>query len=116
MRVGELLAWQWAGYTQFHASRANLLVHIGAVPLFLAGNVIFVTGLLRLAPLLMVIGGIAMGTGLALQGKGHKLERVPPEPFTGPANAIARLLLEQWVTFPRFVLSGGWRRALKRSV
>ena len=69
-----------------------------------------------LATVLMVIGGIAMGTGLALQGKGHKLERVPPEPFTGPANAIARLLLEQWVTFPRFVLSGGWRRALKRSV
>ena len=116
MRVGELLAWQWAGYPRFHASRANLLVHMGAVPLFLAGNVICVAGLLKLAPMLMVIGGIAMGVGLALQGKGHKLERVPPEPFTGPANAIARLLLEQWVTFPRFVLSGGWRRALRESV
>jgi hypothetical protein len=41
------------------------------------------------------------------------LEPVPPEPFTGAGNAVARLLLEQWITFPRFVVSGGWHRALK---
>ena len=37
---------------------------------------------------------------------------VPPEPFAGPGQALARLFFEQWLTFPRFVLSGGWRRAL----
>jgi hypothetical protein len=26
-------------------------------------------------------------------------------------NAISRIFLEQWVTFPRFVLSGAWMRA-----
>jgi hypothetical protein len=52
---------------------------------------------------------------MAFQGRGHKQEQVPPEPFTGPANALSRIFLEQWVTFPRFVLSGGWRRALRES-
>jgi hypothetical protein len=55
-----------------------------------------------------------MVVSLALQGRGHRQEQVPPEPFTSPANAISRLLLEQWVTFPRFVLSGGWLRALRQ--
>lgn len=113
MRVSELLAWQWAGYIKYHTARANLLLHIGAVPLFLVGNVLFVVGLFRLSPALIPFGAVAMGVSLALQGKGHKLESVPPEPFTGPGNAIARLFLEQWITFPRFVLSGGWLRAFK---
>jgi hypothetical protein len=30
-------------------------------------------------------------------------------------NAVARLFLEQWITFPRFLLSGGWSRALRTS-
>ena len=34
-------------------------------------------------------------------------------PFTSPANAVARIFCEQWITFPRFVLSGGWYRALR---
>ena len=28
------------------------------------------------------------------------------------SNFVGRLFLEQWVTFPRFVLSGGWARNL----
>jgi len=60
-------------------------------------------GLLALAVLGIVVSVI-------VQGRGHKLERVPPEPFTGPTNVLGRLFLEQWVTFPRFVLSGGWSR------
>jgi len=35
------------------------------------------------------------------------------EPFTGPLNAMSRIFLEQWVTFPRFVLSGGWSHAMR---
>lgn len=42
-------------------------------------------------------------------------EPVFPEPFTSRSNAVARLLLEQWINFPRFVLSGKWLRALRQS-
>lgn len=115
MGVTELLASQWAGYGKYHADRRNLLLHIGAVPLFLVGNVVLIVGLVRLAPMVILLGVAAMAVGLALQGRGHKLEVVPPEPFTGPANAVSRLLLEQWITFPRFVLSGGWWQALKNA-
>ena len=52
---------------------------------------------------------------VALQGRGHRLEPVPPEPFSGPLNFVSRLFFEQWVTFPRFVLSGGWLAALRKA-
>ena len=45
---------------------------------------------------------------------GHRLEPVPPEPFSGPLNFVSRLFLEQWVTFPRFVITGGWGTALRK--
>lgn len=112
MTTSELLAWQWSGYPTYHANRTNLLLHIVAVPLFLLGNVALVLGLLGLAPLTALAGAAAMVLGLAVQGRGHKLEAVPSIPFSGPANAASRLFLEQWVTFPRFVLTGGWTKAL----
>ena len=34
MTVGQLLKWQWQGYARYHQNRANLLLHIVAVPLF----------------------------------------------------------------------------------
>ena len=30
-------------------------------------------------------------------------------------QALSRIFLEQWVTFPRFVFSGGWWRALRQA-
>ena len=56
-----------------------------------------------------------MALSMALQGRGHQREPVPPVPFSGAGNAIARIFLEQWITFPRFVLTGGWWRALRQS-
>ena len=61
----------------------------------------------------LALGGMLLS--IALQGRGHRSEFVPPEPFVGPGDAISRILLEQWITFPRFVLSGGWLRALRNS-
>ena len=113
MTPAELLAWQWSGYPRYHQSRTNLLLHIVAVPTVLFGNVALVAGLVRWSPMLVVAGLVATVLGVAVQGRGHRLETVPAEPFTGPANAVSRLFLEQWVTFPRFVLSGGWARALE---
>ena len=115
MGVGELLKWQWEGYARYHGSRANLLMHIVVVPMFLLGNVGVVAALARGSLLCAVLSLAAMIVSVALQGKGHGLEGVPPEPFTSPLNAVSRIFLEQWITFPRFVLSGGWLRALRES-
>ena len=49
---------------------------------------------------------------MALQGRGHRGEAVPGAVFE-PRNALSRIFLEQWITFPRFVLTGGWWRALR---
>ncbi len=114
MGIGELLRWQWDGYPRVHRSRTNLLIHIVVVPFFVLGNVGLVVALLSRSWPLGVVSLVIMVISVALQGRGHKQEQVPPEPFTGLTNAIARIFLEQWVTFPRFVLSGKWLRALRQ--
>jgi hypothetical protein len=115
MGVSRLLQEQWKGYSRYHQSRANLLIHIVAAPLFLVG----IIGLVAAFTQLSLWGlGAAIGcvvVAVALQGRGHRLEAVPPEPFTGPLNFVSRLFFEQCITFPRFVLSGGWIAALRRT-
>lgn len=105
-----LLAWQWNLYPDNHCERRNLLLHALTVPLFQLGNVLLAT-----APVIsawMVLPGVLATVGaLALQGRGHRLESSSPVPFRGPFDALSRLFVEQWVTFPRFVLSGGFARA-----
>ena len=114
MGVRRLLEWQWGGYARYHQSRANLLMHIVLVPLFLAGNLTLVAGVVRLSWIESATGAILMFVSMALQGRGHGGEATLPEPFTGASNALARIFLEQWITFPRFVATGGWLRALRR--
>jgi len=104
---------QWEGYGRYHQSRLNLLLHIIFVPLFLTGNVTFLIALVERRWLIAVGAAAITGLSIAVQGGGHGQEPVPAEPFTGPLNAVSRIMLEQWVTFPRFVLSGGWRGALR---
>src|SRR6185295_18420020 len=115
MRTPGLLAWQWEGYARYHQSRANLLMHIVLVPLFLAGNVALDAGLVRLDWIEAVAGIVCTFVSIALQGRGHRGELVPPVPFSGAGNALARIFLEQWVTFPRFVLTGAWWRSLRQA-
>jgi Protein of unknown function (DUF962) len=114
MGIVQLLQWQHDGYPRYHRSRANLLIHIVAVPQFLMGTIVLVAALVKasLALLLVAVGCVIVA--LVLQGRGHKLEAVPPEPFSGPLNFVSRFFLEQWVTFPRFVFSGGWVAALRQ--
>lgn len=113
MSILELLRWQWAGYPRYHTSRANLLLHIVAVPLFEIGTLLVVVAAFKLSLSFLVAGIACVLISMIVQGRGHKLEAVPPEPFTGPGNFIGRLLLEQWVNFPRFVLSGKWLANLR---
>ncbi|SPA37144.1 conserved hypothetical protein [Cupriavidus taiwanensis] len=107
-----LLRWQWRGYARNHQHPRNLLLHIVAVPMFMAGTVLGLYGLLRLNLPALALGLVCMGMSMALQGRGHRLEAHAPEPFAGPADIAGRILAEQWITFPRYVVSGQWWRAL----
>jgi hypothetical protein len=109
-RTEGLLAWQWNLYPDNHRDRRNLLLHALTVPLFQLGNVLLVTAPVT-SPWMVLPGVVATVGALAFQGRGHRLESTPPVPFRGPRDALVRLFVEQWVTFPRFVLSGGLARA-----
>jgi hypothetical protein len=113
MSVVQLLRWQRDGYPRYHHSRANLVLHVVVVPVFLAGNILLLVALAQGWWLTALLSLAAMVVSVALQGRGHGQEALPPEPFTGPLNAVARIFLEQWVTFPLFVISGSWWRALR---
>jgi hypothetical protein len=107
-----LLAWQWGVYEATHADRRNLLVHIASAPFFLLGTLAILSSPF-VSPWLAPAGLFAMALVMLLQGRGHRLEAVPPSAFLGPADFVSRLIVEQWITFPRYVLSGGFGRAWK---
>jgi len=66
---------------------------------------------------LRLLAGIGtMATAVALQGHTHAREQTPPAPFLGLADVVMRIFLEQWVTFPRYVLSGAFGRVWRRAV
>jgi hypothetical protein len=108
-RKGGLLAWQWSIYAEGHRDRRNLLVHILTVPVFLLGTCAVVA-----APWLgwpAAPAGLAVMTiAMALQGRTHRREAIPPAHFRGPLDVLARIFAEQWITFPRYVLTGGLAR------
>ena len=114
MGPAELLRWQWEGYPRYHARRANLLLHICSVPFFWAGTVLLLVGALSLNWVWTAVGFACLLVPVIVQGIGHKrLESTPPAPFTSPWNFIARFCLEQWINFPRFLLSGAWWNNLR---
>ncbi|MCI1709657.1 MAG: DUF962 domain-containing protein [Chiayiivirga sp.] len=109
-REGGLLAWQWRHYAENHRNRLNLWIHFVAVPTFvgaaLAAAQLLVTGRYVVAGLAFVV----MVGAFALQALGHKREAVAPIPFDGVADFAKRVFAEQFITFPRFVLSRGFAR------
>jgi hypothetical protein len=108
-RSAGLLAWQWNLYPDNHRDRRNLLLHVLTVPLFQIGTLLLVTS--PLSSLWSALpGALFMAGAVVAQGRGHKIEKAAPVPFRSPFDALARLFVEQWVTFPRFVLSGGFAR------
>ena len=113
-REGGLLAWQLREYPTTHRSRHNLLIHLLTAPLFVAGTVALVAAPFA-GPWLLALAVPAILLPVALQGRGHAAESCAPSPFLGRGDFVARIFLEQWITFPRFVLGGGfadrWRAA-----
>jgi len=114
-RKGGILVWQWSRYAATHRDRRNLLVHALTAPLFLMGVCALVSGLLQARWVLAGVGLLGVALPVVLQGRTHKLETNAPAPFRGPADVAARLFVEQWVTFPRYVLSGGFASAWRAS-
>lgn len=110
-----LLSWQYEGYPQYHANRTSLLIHIVAVPAFVVSAAWLVVAAVSMHGVQLVAATLGMVVSFLAQGIGHKREAAPPIPFAGPGDAVSRILTEQFVTFPRFVLSGGYGRALKAS-
>lgn len=115
MPLTELLGRQWLDYRRTHRLRRTLLVHLITVPAFVAGNMALIATLLLGMWLAAVVSLAVMGASLAWQGRCHRDEPLRSKPFSGPAEAATRILLEQWVTFPRFVLFGSFMRALRKA-
>jgi hypothetical protein len=107
------LAGQFSDYPRVHTERANLLVHIVAVPVFDLSWVAFVAAVAGRSPLGALASVAVAAAAFAAEGRGHAIEPERPIPFAGPRNALARIFAEQFITFPRFVLSGGWSRAYR---
>jgi hypothetical protein len=91
-------------YAERHSDRTNLLVHLVAVPLFHGGLVAALFGH-------VVVGLAICGVSLAIQGRAHRREAMRPR-FSGPFDFVSRILVEQLVTFPCFVLTGRFRAML----
>lgn len=86
-----------------------------AVPLFQAATVLLVYGAVVVSGPAVVLAVVGIAASLVIEGRGHALEAETPTPFSGPVDFVTRYVAEQWITFPRFVVSGGWYRALRRS-
>ena len=107
------LADQFSDYPRVHTDRANLLIHIVAVPVFDLSWVAFVAAVALRSPLGALASAAVAVAAFAAEGRGHAIEPERPIPFAGPRDVITRIFAEQFVTFPRFVLSGGWARAYR---
>jgi hypothetical protein len=90
------------------------VIHAIAVPLFLVATVLALYALVSPSFVALVASLLGFMASLIMQRQGHRLERVQPEPFHGRVDFMCRILVEQWVTFPRFVATGGWWRAITR--
>ncbi|HAI58779.1 MAG TPA: terminase [Xanthomonadaceae bacterium] len=113
-REGGLLAWQFRDYAERHQDKLNLWLHLYAVPAFIAGMLAAALHLLTLNTIGFVVSLGFAAIAFGVQALGHARERLGHEPYRGPADFVSRVFAEQFVTFPRFVLSGGWMRNVTR--
>jgi uncharacterized membrane protein YGL010W len=112
-REGGLMAWQWRTYDANHRDRGNLLLHFVAVPAFIGATLAMISCLAQRFWFGAVLSFLVIIAAFAVQAVGHKREAQAPVPFDGPGDFIGRVFLEQFITFPRFILSGGWLRQLQ---
>ena len=102
-----------ASYDASHRDRVNLVIHLLAVPLFVAAAAAFAWSALRSDPDGILAALAALGVSLAAQGVGHRREQVRPAPFDGVIDFATRVPVEQFWGFWVFLLSGAWWRRLR---
>ena len=112
MSFSDLVAWAWRETPPVHKSAGNLVIHFFAVPLFVLGHVLALTGAL-VAWWLATVGVFCIIASIAVQGFGHSLERQQVPPFAGPRDFLRRLYAEQFCNFWRFLFSGQWYLSFK---
>ncbi len=100
----------WSDYERVHADRRNLLIHLPAVPLFDIALLVALISIARGEWILAAIFVLAAIGSTILQGIGHAKEANQPKPFSSPFNFLQRWLMEQYFTFPVFVITGRWWR------
>jgi hypothetical protein len=113
-REGGLLAWQFRDYAERHRDKLSLWLHLYAVPMFIAGVLGVLLNVLSASLVGVAASFVLVLLSFGLQAIGHRREAMPPVPFDGPGDFLKRLFAEQFITFPRFVLSGGWMRNVTR--
>lgn len=113
--VGQFLQWQWSGYGSSHQNKTNLLVHMIAVPLFMVASASALCALVTRSLYTLFVSVLCFNASLIMQRHGHKLEPVQPEPFKNGFDFVCRIFAEQWITFPRFVLTGGWFKNISKA-
>ncbi len=109
-----LLPRQWREYSGAHRDRTNLVVHAITQPVFAAGSCALLGSWAAPGGWMLVLsaaGALAMLAAVAAQGRTHRREERAPAPFRGPLDVVLRIVAEQWITFPRYVLSGAFARA-----
>ena len=99
-------------YERLHMHPINLAIHMATVPLFAIGLLgVVLCPFLPRWELWLGVGVCLTVYSVLLQRFGHRLE-AGWAPNVGKARAVALFLREQFVTFPRFVVQGGWARNL----
>lgn len=73
-RHPNLPAWQWKSHPQNHQHPTNQVLNLIAVPLFIIGFLLLVSGAFNLSPLNVVIGVIGVLAALGLQRRGHSMK------------------------------------------
>ena len=117
MTFAERLNQQWNDYSDRHLNKVNLLIHIVTVPL------VWIAGIQVVGSLLLMLSGLGGGAfkvlvwavimiavALLAQSHGNSMEATKPGPITDWKEFGLNALAEQFVTFPRFVLTGQWLR------
>jgi len=121
MTFPELLEKQWSDYSERHRNRVNLLIHIVTVPLvWIAAMQVAGALLLMLMPGVAGLGVlfwalVLVAIALFAQSRGNAMEAIKPAPFTNIKDFAMNAAAEQFVTFPRFVVTGDWLRNLQAS-
>jgi hypothetical protein len=107
MSFRQLVDWAWRETPPVHKSRGNLLIHLIAVPMFVAGHVLLIWGAF-LSWKLAAVALVSIVASLILQGVGHAQEQQQVPAFTGARDFVRRLYAEQFCNFWRFIASGQW--------